>query len=215
MEIRYAIPLFLLAIILGLTPSQGHPEVKRERPDVEVFNPPAARLPIHNQDQPNNIEDHAPKNTAPENAAPENAAPENVAPENVPLENVAPALPTGGLRQRHQAPHLVYSEKRSPTLQPPIERSKIANYWVFDYTFKQQQYLFIMRCPSPNCQNAIFTHHPLKRNRAADHFRACGMHFRNERDMVQRYARQGPCSRGPLPSLPLYSDGLLTIFRWY
>ncbi|KAH9896362.1 hypothetical protein F4778DRAFT_783635 [Xylariomycetidae sp. FL2044] len=39
------------------------------------------------------------------------------------------------------------------------------------------------------CANPVFSKHPLYRDRAKTHFEECGMPYKDERDMVRRYAR--------------------------
>ncbi|KAJ9148412.1 hypothetical protein NKR23_g5234 [Pleurostoma richardsiae] len=81
--------------------------------------------------------------------------------------------------------------RRQPTLQPPIKITELRKlpYWVFEYRFSRGLSLCTLRCPSPTCSAPVFSKHPLKRSRAASHLKSCGVPFRNERDIIRKYAR--------------------------
>lgn len=96
-----------------------------------------------------------------------------------------PRFPRGGLP---------YLERRNHTKQPPmkLEKAKKGNYWIYEYQFDEIA-LYTMRCPSPSCQHPVFSRDPLEAGRAAKHLRACGLHFKDEKDMVIRYGHLGLC----------------------
>ncbi|KAK8877602.1 hypothetical protein PGQ11_002548 [Apiospora arundinis] len=62
------------------------------------------------------------------------------------------------------------------------------HYWVFDFGYDPAS-LYTLRCPSSTCNNPVFSKHPLLEERAARHFKSCGVNFRNTTDLVRRYAR--------------------------
>lgn len=82
---------------------------------------------------------------------------------------------------------------RAQPIQPSMGMEKVVrgHYWIFEYRIATQVALYVMRCPSPSCQSPVFSRHPLKRGRAAVHLKACGQYFKNEEDMVRRYAQLG------------------------
>ncbi|KAI4598337.1 hypothetical protein KJ359_003221 [Pestalotiopsis sp. 9143b] len=86
------------------------------------------------------------------------------------------------------------SSTRPPRLRPlntvkgPIKTSEIANYWVFEHRANSAYGYYIMRCPSENCPNPVFSKNPLCEGRAKRHLRQCGHKFRSVEDMIRRYA---------------------------
>lgn len=86
-----------------------------------------------------------------------------------------------------------YSQRHNHTTQKPIRMgmAKKRSYWIFEYRFQDDVALYVMRCPHEFCQNPVFSRHPLMRDRAATHLKACGQDFQNEREMVKRYAHLG------------------------
>ncbi|WYZ44949.1 hypothetical protein EsH8_VIII_000265 [Colletotrichum jinshuiense] len=73
----------------------------------------------------------------------------------------------------------------------PIKKDKVRkqNLWVFPYEIDHQLALFVLRCPE-NCGSSTFSRHPLKQTRAVKHFKRCQVNFKDEQDMVKRYAQQ-------------------------
>lgn len=99
--------------------------------------------------------------------------------------------------------------KRLYTKQPPIKTSLVTkeHYWVFDFNVtvrgRDHTALYTMRCPSSRCDNPVFSKHPLRSARAEQHFKRCGVRFRDTADLVRRYARLGKLSdTTPRPWLP-------------
>jgi hypothetical protein len=76
------------------------------------------------------------------------------------------------------------------TKQPPIKTSMVSRSkcWIFEYGSGPDCALYVMRCPSKSCGHPVFSKHPLRGDRATSHFAACGQPFKNERDIVRRYA---------------------------
>ncbi|KAK8102336.1 hypothetical protein PG984_015482 [Apiospora sp. TS-2023a] len=90
--------------------------------------------------------------------------------------------------------------KRLYTKQPPIKTALVTkeHYWVFDFTVtvrgRDHTALYTLRCPSSSCDNPVFSKNPLRSARAEQHFKRCGIRFRDTADLIRRYARLGMLS---------------------
>ncbi|KAK7972625.1 hypothetical protein PG996_006833 [Apiospora saccharicola] len=131
----------------------------------------------------------------PRHAARAASRPTNERPPPTPIEPPFRVLRT---KKRPAATPLI--NKRLYTRQPPIKTALVTkeHYWVFDFTVtvrgRDHTALYTLRCPSNSCDNPVFSKHPLRSARAEQHFKRCGIRFRDTADLVRRYARLGMLS---------------------
>ncbi|KAK7917688.1 hypothetical protein PG985_011296 [Apiospora marii] len=110
-----------------------------------------------------------------------------------------PPPPTRVLRAKKRpaamTPAVLPINKRLYTKQPPIKTALVTkeHYWVFDFTVtvrgRDYTALYTLRCPSSRCDNPVFSKHPLRSARAEQHFKRCGVRFRDTADLVRRHSQ--------------------------
>ncbi|KAH8201528.1 hypothetical protein TruAng_004299 [Truncatella angustata] len=83
------------------------------------------------------------------------------------------------------------------TEQLPIKTAEVnrGNYWVFEYRTLDTYGYYVLRCPSDNCSNPVFSKNPLCNNRAEQHFEKCGYPFKGLSHMILHHARAGRRNR--------------------
>jgi hypothetical protein len=83
--------------------------------------------------------------------------------------------------------------------------------WIFEYDpAGYPGAMYILRCPSTSCESPVFRCHPMRHKRAEKHFRNCKVRFRDEEDIVLRFACQGMFT-----ILRAYSPLCYIAFRWF
>ena len=79
-----------------------------------------------------------------------------------------------------------------------VRRAK-ARPWLFGYSTDQGYGIYAFtKCPGQDCKHR-FSSHPLKDNRARDHFLSCNQPMLDEKHMVGQYASQGMSKSPPPP----------------
>ncbi|KAI0155243.1 hypothetical protein GGR57DRAFT_501833 [Xylariaceae sp. FL1272] len=64
------------------------------------------------------------------------------------------------------------------------------NYWIITYKLEPGAAAFyILHCPNSKCLSPVFSKHPFRKHRAVDHLAQCGVAFKDEDDILCRYAR--------------------------
>ncbi|ETS85956.1 hypothetical protein PFICI_03981 [Pestalotiopsis fici W106-1] len=73
------------------------------------------------------------------------------------------------------------------TIKTSVLRNK--NYWIFEYRNIHTSGYYILRCPSDDCPNPVFSKNPLCEDRAKRHLQKCGHRIGNVDDLIYHYAR--------------------------